>query len=253
MTSIAFSYRPSVCPGRTVAVPDARYDSFVAAAELALILQSLQLPAVHIFAPEQHSALITLCLATAFPDHVASATVVGVPPLNNPDDQTYWEEEVVAAHLNPFEPDAWSELITGYVNYQYELDQGHAPCDVVDKLVDADARACTHRPEAVISWWATTLEVRGLRSGFSGPNRFQAQSKMLPARFHRSQSIQTCALRCALRSECHRRCGRPSDAMPRANPRRAIQGRKHLRSALCSAPLPLLRQETTSDGSRHSR
>lgn len=155
---LILEHRPSVCPGRTSAVEDDRYDGFVAAAEVALILNTLRIPPVHLFAPEQHAALVALCLLVAFPDRLASCTAVGVPPLHNPDDVIYWD--MMEAHLNPWAPESWIEVFFEFVEYLYEADRGGLPDDMLDKLMDCDARMCMYRPASMLQWWGMCMEVR---------------------------------------------------------------------------------------------
>ncbi|KIK65733.1 hypothetical protein GYMLUDRAFT_70812 [Collybiopsis luxurians FD-317 M1] len=74
---IAFDMR--VC-GQSTCRANGRHDSWVEAADLAMCIQILQLPACHIFACEVLSVNSALRLAILFPELCLSLTLVNVPP-----------------------------------------------------------------------------------------------------------------------------------------------------------------------------
>lgn len=144
--------------GPTKAVANPGYDLFVAAAEVAYMLNAHHIPPVHLFAPESHGPHIAFCLAAAFPERLASICVSGGTSLNQDRNAAFWEAG--PAHLNPWDPEGWIEVVSAIASLLYGARHFAIPSDTLDLLVEADAKKVLQQPEALYMHWKPLLDVR---------------------------------------------------------------------------------------------
>ncbi|GAA5979209.1 hypothetical protein JCM10908_002838 [Rhodotorula pacifica] len=126
--------------GRTIGGQSPDYDYWVAAADIAFLMNALQLPPSHIFAPGFSAFRTAIQFSILFPDQALSLSLVGAMSLFGPPRNAEAFQEVDAVWSNPEDEDLFVECL-GAVG-EYVLTESSGREDVWDRAIPAIARHC---------------------------------------------------------------------------------------------------------------
>ncbi|GAA5864626.1 hypothetical protein JCM3774_006019 [Rhodotorula dairenensis] len=105
--------------GRTIGGASPNYDYWVAAADLAFLMDALHLPPSHIFAPGHSAFRTALQFAILFPDQALSLSLVGAMSIFGPPRNAEAFAEVDATWSNPEDEDLFVECLGAVGEYVF--------------------------------------------------------------------------------------------------------------------------------------
>ncbi|EGG09772.1 uncharacterized protein MELLADRAFT_71157 [Melampsora larici-populina 98AG31] len=129
---IVFDYR---IHGRTQAPLTPTLDYYMFAADIAMGMQKLQLPPVHVIAVQFSASEVALKLAAVFPEKVLSMFLCGLCPDVYSDATNVAMSECLECLVTPADPEQWEEGIMAF-QYLYFHKDKNVPRDDEIKMID---------------------------------------------------------------------------------------------------------------------